>query len=238
MPGAATMLLFSSDKEKYNVGEEVKLTIPTGESGKLFVSIESGSEVLSHQWVEASQGKTEVTFETTEDMAPNVYAFVSYIQPHEKTANDLPLRMYGVLPIAVENQNARLEPEVKMPKVLEPEASFEIEVKEKSGKPMTYTIAVVDEGLINLTRFKTPDPYKHFFAKQALGVRTWDMFDEGIGAYGGKIEQMFAIGGDDELSEEGKKSKRFKPVVRFIGPFEMKKGDTHVHEIKMPNYNG
>ncbi len=238
MPGAATMLLFNADKEKYKVGESGELTIPTAQDGKLLVTFETGAEVLSHQWVDAKKGVTKVPFKITEDMAPNVYAFVSYIQPHANTANDLPVRMYGVIPIEVENANAKLEPVIKMPDVLEPETDFSITVKEKNGKPMTYTIAVVDEGLLNLTRFKTPDPYKYFFAKQALGVHTWDIFDEVIGAYGGKIEQMFAIGGDDELSEEEKKSKRFKPVVRFIGPFTLEKGESQTHQISMPNYIG
>ena len=238
MPGAATMLLFNSDKEKYQIGETGTLTIPTSASGKLLVSFESGADVISQQWVNATAGKTEVEFDVTEEMAPNVYAFVSYIQPHENTSNDLPVRMYGVIPINVDNPNAILEPVVKIPKVIEPESTYEIEVHEKNGKPMTYTIAVVDEGLLNLTRFKTPDPFKHFFAKQALGVRTWDMFDEVIGAYGGKVEQMFAIGGDDELSEEEKKSKRFIPVVRFLGPFKMKANGKAKHTIDMPNYIG
>ena len=77
---------------------------------------------------------------------------------------------------------------------------------------MSYVLALVDEGLLGLTRFKTPDPYGYFNATEALGVRTWDMFDYVIGAYGGRIEQMFAIGGDAEQPNTGAlKAQRRRP---------------------------
>ena len=83
---------------------------------------------------------------------------------------------------------------------------FKITVSEKDRKSMTYTIAVVDEGLLDITRFKTPNPWDKFFAKEALGVKTWDMYDDVINskkfAFKGR---MITIGGSDELSKENKK---------------------------------
>jgi hypothetical protein len=58
-----------------------------------------------------------------------------------------------------------------------------VKVAEKKGKRMTYTIAVVDEGLLDLTRFKTPNAWNSFYTREALGVRTWDIYDDVIGAY-------------------------------------------------------
>src|SRR5690554_7246357 len=89
-----------------------------------------------------------------------------------------------------------LEPLINMPDELAPESSFTIEVKEKNNHDMTYTIAVVDEGLLDLTRYKTPNPWNHFYAREALGVKTWDLFDHVIGAYGAKVENILTIGGD------------------------------------------
>ena len=63
---------------------------------------------------------------------------------------------------------------------------------------MTYTLAIVDEGLLDLTRFKTPSPWSHFYAREALGVKSWDLYKDVIGAYGGEIEALLAIGGDGE----------------------------------------
>lgn len=66
---------------------------------------------------------------------------------------------------------------------------------------MAYTLAVVDEGLLDLTRFRTPEPWKAFNAREALGVNTWDLYNYVVGAYGGRIEQLFSIGGDDALNK-------------------------------------
>ena len=57
-----------------------------------------------------------------------------------------------------------------------------------------------------------------------------------VGAYGGRIEQLFSIGGGDALNKGPKAIvNRFKPVVRFDGPFLLKKGKTARHTYQMPN---
>ncbi|NER17279.1 alpha-2-macroglobulin family protein [Spongiivirga citrea] len=236
---AASMLVFSTDKEKYNVGETATVTFPSGTEGRALLSIENGTEVLETKWIKTKEGETKATIPITKEMAPNVFINLSLLQPHAVTSNDLPLRLYGVIPILVEDTNTRLEPEISMPDALQPEQKFTVKVSEKSKKAMTYTVAVVDDGLLDLTRFKTPNAWDDFYAREALGVKTWDIFDHVIGAYGGSIEQVFAIGGGDG-SGDGKKKKanRFKPVVKYLGPFNLKKGETKSHTITMPNYVG
>src|SRR5665648_785335 len=89
-------------------------------------------------------------------------------------------------------------------------------------RAMNYTLAIVDEGLLDLTGYKTPDPWNIFFAREALGVKTWDLYDYVLGAYGGTLEKLFAVGGSDQLPDPSKqKAQRFKPVVRFLGPFKL-----------------
>ena len=110
------MLRFNSDKEKYNVGEECELTIPSSGSGRALVSIETGSRVLDARWVEMKDKETRYRFTITADMAPNVYAHVSLVQPHERTVlgeeNDMPIRLYGVIPIMVEDAATHLQPQI------------------------------------------------------------------------------------------------------------------------------
>lgn len=237
--GGAVLLDFTSDKEKYNVGEEIVLNIPSSENGRALVSIESGSGILETYWVETSASETVFRFKATPQMAPNVYAHVSMIQTYEQTKNDLPIRMYGVIPILVENPATRIQPILSMPDEVKPSSRVHIEVSEADGVDMTYTIAMVDEGLLDLTRFKTPDLWSSFYAKQALSVHTWDVFNNILGAYGGSTSQVFSIGGD-ETADAGaqKKANRFKPMVRFLGPFQLKAGETASHEIDIPQYVG
>jgi uncharacterized protein YfaS (alpha-2-macroglobulin family) len=238
-PEAATMLSFSSDKTDYKVGETATLTIPTGGKGRALVSIESGSRVIDAYWVKADKQEMICKFKITPEMAPNVYVHVTLVQPHAQTLNDLPIRLYGVIPILVTDPTTKLEPVLTMPDILRPESKTVIKVREKTGKPMTYTIAVVDEGILDLTRFKTPDPWNSFYAREALGVKTWDLYDQVLGAYGGKLEQIFAIGGDESnRGKSPKKVNRFKPMVIYLGPFELKSGASASHTINIPQYIG
>jgi uncharacterized protein YfaS (alpha-2-macroglobulin family) len=239
VPGGAVVLSFSSDKEEYKVGETVVLTIPTGSKGRGLVSLESGSRVMQSAWIETGGEASRYEFTATNEMAPNIYAHVTLLQPHMQAGNDLPIRMYGVIPIKVLDEGTRLDPVIEAPEVFKPEQEAQIKISEKSGKPMTYTVAVVDEGLLDLTRFATPDPWPHFYQREALGVKTWDLFDLVAGAYGGDLERLLAIGGGEEAGPTGqKKADRFPPVVRFLGPFELEKGKINTHRIPIPQYVG
>ncbi|MFD0834919.1 alpha-2-macroglobulin [Mariniflexile aquimaris] len=236
---AAKMLVFSADKENYNVGETAKIKFKSGSEGRALVSVENGTEVLDYKWVKTTKGETTVQIPITSEMAPNVFINISLLQPHAITANDLPIRLYGVIPIMVEDPSTKLAPQLKMPNVLRPEQGFQLSVSEKNKKAMTYTIAVVEEGLLDLTRFKTPNAWDAFYTREALGVKTWDVFDDVIGAYSGSIDQVFAIGGDGNATAgKNKKANRFKPVVIYLGPFALKAGETKNHNIKLPNYIG
>lgn len=236
---AASMLSFSADKKKYNVGDEISLTVPSAKGGRVLVSLESGSKVLKTFWQETSQGQTIVKFKAEAGMAPNIYATVSLLQPHAQTINDLPIRMYGSIPIFIEDKNTVLTPEINMPASVRPESNVSVSVSEKNGKPMTYCIAVVDEGLLDLTRFKTPDPHEAFYAREALGVKSFDLYDLVIGAWGGDLERILTIGGDkDEGPAKQKTANRFKPVVKYLGPFTLGSGGKQTTTFMMPNYIG
>ena len=235
----ATMLKFSADKEKYIVGEKAILTIPSAKGARALVSIENGSKILNCFWVEGEQTQTQITIPLDETFTPNVYIHVSLIQPHNQTSNDAPMRLYGVIPIFVEDPKTQLSPQISMPDVVRPEQEFVVKVAEKTGQSMSYTLAIVDDGLLDLTRFKTPNPWNKFFEREALGIRTWDLYDLVIGAYGGKIDGLFAIGGDGTvINKAAAKAQRFKPVVIFMGPFTLKAGATDQHKVKLPPYIG
>ena len=235
----AQMLTFEADQDVYNVGETINLDLPTGNAGRALITLENGSEVLQSFWVDAERGNTRFSFVANATMTPNVYAHVSLLQPHAQTANDLPIRMYGVIPIRVEDPVTHLQPQIAMPETIKPNQDYTVQVSEATGQPMTYTLAVVDEGLLGLTRYQTPDPWQTFYRREALGVKTWDIYDEVLGAYGGEVKSLLSIGGGaDDQGPRGQKPDRFRPVVEFIGPFELKPGETARHSFTMPNYIG
>jgi uncharacterized protein YfaS (alpha-2-macroglobulin family) len=237
-PGGAEMLMFQTNKKTYKTGEKIVVDLPVTHKGKALISIETGSKILNNYWFEPD-GKKQFSFEATPEMAPNIYIHVSYIQPHNHGKNDFPIRMYGVQAVDVEDQQTHLSPRISMPQELKPLQKFEVKVDETNGKPMTYTIAIVDEGLLDLTRFATPDPWKTFYTHEALGVRTWDMYKYVAGAFTGKLAGLYAIGGDQYLDRKGKENNnRFKPVVLFQGPFALPAKSSKTHSFTMPNYVG
>ena len=235
----ATMLSLRTNKEKYVVGDDIEIIIPSSKTGRALVSVENGTEVKDLFWVKTNETETKFILKANADLAPNFYVHVSLIQPYGQTENDAPIRLYGITPVFVENPATILSPLIEVPEEIEPESNYSIKVSEANKQKMTYTLAVVDEGLLGITNFKTPNPHTNFYTREALGVKTWDMYDFVAGAYGARLEKAFAIGGDGEMSERGKKeANRFKPVVQFVGPFTLEKGKTQNHEFTMPNYIG
>lgn len=239
-PAEAAMLVFTADKTQYKVGEDIVLTIPSSAGGRALLSVETGSKVLKTYWVDTKQGQTIFKLKAEKNMAPNIYVNVSLLQPHAQTVNDLPIRMYGTIPISIEDPGTVLKPQLSLAATLQPEQTTSITVSEAQGKSMTYTVAIVDEGLLDLTRFKTPDIHSAFYAREALGVKTWDLFDYVIGAWGADMERILSIGGDEGLDKgaSAAKANRFKPVVKFMGPFYLKKGQKQTHQFKLPPYIG
>ena len=236
----ATSLSFTADKPAYKVGEKAVIYLPEAVQGRALVSIESGTSVLDKFWVSTVKGENRFEVPLTAAMTPNVYVHVALIQPHRDKASDTPIRLYGVIPLIVEDPGTRLEPVVKVADEIRPRETFKVEVRESGGRPMTYTLAVVDEGLLGLTRFATPDLRKGFYAREALGVSTWDLFDIVAEAYGAEMARILALGGGEEGAslDKAKQPRRFPPVALFEGPFELKAGASAVHELAMPQYFG
>ena len=235
----ATLLSVTTDKEKYKPGDEIRISFPSPENSRAIITLENSTGIIDEMRLSTEKGNTVARFRAKKEMAPNVYAYVSVIQPHAQTVNDMPARLYGIVPVMVEDPETRLSPEIEMPDELRSQRPFTIKVKEAHKKSMSYTVAVVDEGLLDLTGFGTPDPWNYFYAREALGVKTWDLYDLVLGAFGGTLERVFATGGDEALSDKAaSKSNRFIPVVKFLGPFRLQAGKTNTHVIALPQYTG
>ncbi len=234
------LLNFSADKTDYLLGETIKVKVPSNADSKIFVSIENGEKVLDSYWVESTGELTEINIPTTSDMNPNIYVHAALIQKHSSKENDFPIRMYGVIALKVVDPYTTLVPIVAAPEKARPDEYYEIKVSESSGQTMYYTLAVVDEGLLGLTRHKVPDIWGHFFAKQAIGVKTWDIYDLVLTGYGDDLGKLISVGGDGANKNANKQAKanRFKPTVKHLGPFKLKAGATARHKIKISDYVG
>ena len=235
----ATLLTLKTDKENYAPGEEVVVQFPSTAESFALLTVEASGGILQHHEFKCKPGATAFRFKATPEMQPNIYVSVTLLNPYASTKHDLPIRLYGVVPVKIHAADSRLEPVIEAPESVRPNTRCKVIVSEQKGRPMTFTLGIVDEGLLDLTNFKTPSPWDAFFAKEALGMRTWDMYNYVLGAYGGKIEQIFSIGGDDALNKGPKAIvNRFKPVVRFFGPYTLNANEKRTMTVDIPEYIG
>jgi len=235
-------LAITLNRDVYQPGDEIEVGFESASKGMAILTVEQGDRILSRQWKKLEGPHTVFKVSATEAMMPNAYASISMVQPHGHNENDLPFRMYGVVPIMVEQASSHLALELNAPAEIKPMESFTIQITSRAEESASYTVAVVDEGLLSLTDFKTPRPWDHFFEKLRLAVKTTDNLNQIIGALFPDVDKYISIGGG--LAERSKKqnedsdSKRFKPVALFKGPIVIEPGVTQELSFDMPNYVG
>jgi uncharacterized protein YfaS (alpha-2-macroglobulin family) len=237
--GAAAMLTLSPEKPQYTPGEKIAVTFPSNRDAAALVVVEKGGEILRREWISCGDTLTRYEFTADPVMTPNIYVHVTLLQGHLQTKNDLPLRLYGITPVTVDDPSTRLQPRITVPAVWEPESEVSFTVREASGRPMTYTAVVVDEGLLGLTRYSMPNPRNVFYAKEASFLKSWDLYSDIMGAYSGQLETLLAIGGGDDASDDSaRETQRFKPVVRYFGPVTLGAGESRTETFTLPPYMG
>ncbi len=238
--GGATLGL-RSDREKYLPGETARLTCTTPPEGSMLVSVVKGDTVVWSKWMTLASSATSFTVPVTASMAPNVYVFAAAVQPHAQKGNDRPLRAYGVLPLMVEDPAGRLDLRVSVPGEMKPNRELTVKLSAEGGAGAAVTVAVVDEGLLFLTDFKTPDPWPFFNRKIGLSAGFFDLFDSVMGLSPGPVAQVFRVGGD--AAERAKRLapgeiNRFPPVALFKGPVLLDARGRAEVPFAIPNYMG
>ena len=236
---SAATLSVSLNKDKFISSETAIISVPDGIQGRALVSLENDLGVFQTLWHDFKEDNP-LKIPLKPEYAPNIYASVTLIQAHKNKDNDRPLRMFGIIPILVQNPESVLRPQITSPEIISPNSKATILIKEVNQQPMTYMIMMVEEGLLGLTQFKSPNPHNHFYRKRALKTLTWDAYDGIIGNYRGALETLLAIGGGEASSADTSQTqnRRFPPVVSVTGPFELEAGAEGSHQIEIPNYMG
>lgn len=235
-----SLMPVKTDKNKYKPGEKATLSFPGASEGTAIITIENGSSVLQTIRLKTIKGTNILSIPVSKEMAPNVYAYISFIQSYKTVKNDLPIRMFGICPIQVEDPSSILKPKILSKESFKPGEKISIAISEEAGKEMTYTLSVVDEGLLGITRFKTPDPHASFYSKVGLGIRTWDIYNKVLGTFVTDFGNLLAVGGDENYQSAvlNNTGTQFNSVVFSLGPFTLKKGNKINHSLTLPNYMG
>ncbi|MCW1359834.1 MG2 domain-containing protein [Campylobacter jejuni] len=227
-------LKIKSDKTNYKVGENAKIEFESTKNAKALITLSNNSKILERFIVDTKDQSTSVEFNMKKEYTPNVYVSVSLFQDYESLDNDRALRLFGVVPLNVIDEDTKLDLEVKTPEKILPNSEFEVQIQSKNHKAYNYTIAIVDEGLLDLTDFKTPDIWGYFYAKRGFSLKTYDTYNQIIPKF---------TGGDMLASNRAQKNRddnaqRFKPVVFFNAPAKSDDKGFASLKFKMPSYMG
>ncbi|GFK92898.1 putative lipoprotein YfhM [Fundidesulfovibrio magnetotacticus] len=160
-------------KTDHAVGETARLQVRAPFPGRLLVTVES-TEVLDHYVVDLPENTGEVSIPIKAGYAPNVYVTGMLAR---KGADVLPGqagRAFGAVSLGVAREAGRMEVSLEAPARMEPHKPLTVTAKADPGAMVT--LAVVDEGILQLVAQKTPDPWAVFYARRALEVRSFDTF--------------------------------------------------------------
>jgi alpha-2-macroglobulin len=160
------------EADKCKVGDKVKALFTTPFEGKLLVTVER-NRVLEYFMIDTEQKSAELSFKAGSDHLPNVYVSATLIRPLDDS--NLPLTVaHGYASVTIEDPDSQLPVQIVAVEKSRSKTKQRITVKTKGNAQVT--IAVVDEGILQLKNFKTPDPYGFFYQKRALEVSGHDLY--------------------------------------------------------------
>ncbi len=170
-------VLMTFDKDRYETGDRAKILFKCPFNGKLLVTVER-NRVLEHHWLTTDNKAAEWTLSVGDEHLPNVYITATLIRPmapENGPASNLPLTVaHGFAPLLVTDADTQLPVTIEAVAQSRSKTKQTIRIKTRAGAQVT--VAVVDEGILGLKNFKTPDPHGFFYQKRALEVGSHDLY--------------------------------------------------------------
>lgn len=225
------------DKEGYQAGETASVQIRSPFAGKALVAVESRN-VEFLQIVELEGNTGQVRIPVREAWQPGAYITATLVRRGEDIAPGSAGRAFGAVPLFVDSLSNRMSLKVDAPAEVRPLTSLDIKVQAEPNSRLT--VAVVDEGIMQLAGGKNPDPFAHFYAKRALDVISYDNFAFMFPHVG--AARPLAGGGDDLagassfMRTEG--IRRVKPVTFWSGVLDTGASGAVTHRVALPDFQG
>ncbi len=224
-PGEATrsleknaVLQVQLNKKDYNNGEAIEVAIKSPYVGAGLITIEK-DKVYSHKWFKTSTTSSIQSINVPGGLEGNGYVHVSFIRAIDSNEIYMNPLSYGIANFSVSRRKRTNSIILDTPEVAQPGKAFPIRFKtEKPGKIIVFA---VDEGILQLTHYKKPEPLNHFYQKRALEVDTRQILDLLLPEYS-LTQRLSSEGGDDYKFALNKnlnpfKRKRHKAVAYWSG---------------------
>ena len=227
------------DRERYRPGENAKVLFMCPFAGRLLITVER-SGVYHHQYVDVDKRSVEITLPVRGEYLPNAYVTATLFRPHNGDRDTPFLVGHGFAAMDVERSENRLPLSISAPERVKPGTTQTVTIKTAPERNIYVTLAAVDEGILQITDFETPDPYTTMYARRALQVGAHDMYKFLLPEI---VRGSSSTGGGD-LQDQARKrtnpitTRRFKLFSYWSG---IRKSDANGSvriTLKLPQFNG
>ena len=228
------------DKPAYKAGETAKLKVVSKTGGKALVTILS-SGLVTHKQIDVAKGGGEIPIEVGSDWGAGAYVATMLYRPMDIAAKRMPGRALGIKWLALDQAERTLKVAINAPDKVKSAAKLSLPVKIgglKAGEEARVTVAAVDAGILNLTRYQPPAPEGHFYVQRKLGLEIRDFYSrliDGMRAERGKLR----TGGD---AAGGMATNGSPPVETLValhsGIVKVAVDGTANIDFQLPEFNG
>ena len=224
------------DKEKYNRGDEVKLLFTTPFEGRMLVTVER-DRVMKHYFLNTDNKSASLTLKGDDELVPNAYVTATLFRPMDGT--EMPLTVaHGFRNISVESTRDKLPVQITVAEKSRSKTRQTINVK--TAPNAFVTIAAVDEGILQVKNYETPDPFRYFYQKVALSVGSYDIYPLLLPEI--KTTSM-STGGDGGSGNDGLRVNplfvnRVKNVSFWSGILQADGSGNVRYDIDVPQFSG
>ncbi|KCZ60977.1 alpha-2-macroglobulin family protein [Hyphomonas chukchiensis] len=218
-------------------GQTAEITIIPPYDGQAQIVVAT-DRVLSVQNLNVTAGGTRVSLPVTEEWGEGAYVMVNVYTERDPVLQAKPRRAVGVAHVPVNMDARTFKLTVNAPKVARPRGEQVIEVDFGGGprEPVYLTLAAVDEGILQLTKFKSPDPVAYYYGQKALGVEQYDDYGRLLDPNMGLPAEVRT--GGDQLGGEGLTVVPTKSVALFSGLVEVGRSGKAKVRFDIPDFNG
>jgi len=232
-PEARVQIVFNDSV--YKPGDVARVLFQTPFDGKMLVTVER-NQVFTYQFVDVTNSSASLEIPVKESYLPNVY--VSAVLFRRITDIHIPLLAgHGFAPLMVEKSSNKINVVINAPEKIRPKTKQTINIQVGSESGIYLTLAAVDEGILQLKNYQTPDPYKYFYQKKALETETYDFFKHLLP----EPDRKSSVGGSDEALAKRVNPlgvQRFKPVALWSGLLKTGSDGRSDVTFDIPDFNG
>lgn len=240
-----TQIELTLNKDSYEIGELAQIQVKAPFAGKALVTIER-ENIYDMQIVEFKENTGLIAVNIKEDWKPNVYVSVQLIRSLEHKGLDKhsPVRAYGTISLPINSRSNRLDLEINSVEEIRPNKTLEvaINVQDITDEEVYVTLTAVDEGILQLTNYLTPNPYRFFYGKKKLDVESFDLYNLILPEAEKVIDPSSPGGGYAEtIAKENLNPisvNRVKPVSLYSGIVKLDETNSATIELDVPQFNG